>query len=59
MQQAYPDLKCRLMGCDGGQAMQYEQYWRFFDTAISEDGAFQGEDIAFCSRWRKAGGKIW
>lgn len=30
----------------------------FFATEIV-DGQYHGEDIAFCSRWRRAGGEVW
>lgn len=59
MREAYPDLRCRLSGTHAGRAMNYDVWWRFFDTMVSDDGEFLGEDIAFCRRWRATGGQIW
>ncbi|CAK0857196.1 unnamed protein product [Prorocentrum cordatum] len=59
MKAALPDLKCRLSGSSAGRPLRYETYWRFFDTMVSEEGEFLGEDIAFCRRWRGTGGTIW
>eukprot|EP00929_Paragymnodinium_shiwhaense_P013777 TRINITY_DN121629_c0_g1_i1.p1 TRINITY_DN121629_c0_g1~~TRINITY_DN121629_c0_g1_i1.p1 ORF type:complete len:499 (+),score=100.89 TRINITY_DN121629_c0_g1_i1:72-1568(+) len=58
MQNAYPDLHCRLSGTQAGRARTYDVWWRFFDTMVSEDGEFLGEDIAFCRRWKATGGRI-
>jgi len=59
LQEAYPDLQCSISGSHAGRATHYDVWWRFFDTMISEDGEFLGEDIAFCRRWRGIGGTIW
>eukprot|EP00411_Alexandrium_monilatum_P111704 CAMPEP_0175700030 /NCGR_PEP_ID=MMETSP0097-20121207/34776_1 /TAXON_ID=311494 /ORGANISM="Alexandrium monilatum, Strain CCMP3105" /LENGTH=427 /DNA_ID=CAMNT_0017007245 /DNA_START=24 /DNA_END=1304 /DNA_ORIENTATION=+ len=59
MQEAYPDMHCSISGSHAGRAMHYDVWWRFFDTMVSEDGEFLGEDIAFCRRWRGIGGTIW
>lgn len=58
MIEAYPELRCRLSGTHAGRAMQYDTWYRFFDTMVSDSGEFLGEDIAFCSRWRAIGGRI-
>jgi len=59
LREAYPDMHCRINGTNQGRSMQYEVWWRFFDTMVDEDGEFLGEDIAFCRRWRAIGGTIW
>lgn len=35
-----------------------QKYYTLFDTAI-EDGRFLSEDYAFCSKWRRMGGKVY
>lgn len=30
----------------------------FFDTAFTQDGKYLGEDIAFCHKWRRLGGRV-
>ncbi|CAE8592294.1 unnamed protein product, partial [Polarella glacialis] len=58
MREAYPDLQCRICGTHAGRSKRYDVWWRFFDTMVTEDGEFLGEDIAFCRRWRAIGGTI-
>ena len=45
----------------GGQMPTDPQvHIEFFTTGIDpDDGAWCGEDVAFCRRWRKMGGTIW
>mmetsp|Transcript_57718 Transcript_57718/g.160877 ORF Transcript_57718/g.160877 Transcript_57718/m.160877 type:complete len:307 (+) Transcript_57718:69-989(+) len=59
MKAAYPELKCRLCGSNAGRTVHHDEFWRFFDTMVSPDGEFLGEDIAFCNRWRDIGGTVW
>jgi len=59
LKQAYPELRCSLSTNHGSETVRYDEWWRFFDCMVSEDGEFLGEDIAFCHLWKKAGGTIW
>jgi len=59
LRKAYPRLHCRIHGSTGGRSYRHAVWWRFFDTMVSEENEFLGEDIAFCKRWRGAGGTIW
>lgn len=59
MREAYPELHCSINGTHAGRATHYDVWWRFFDTMVSDEGEFLGEDIAFCRRWRSIGGTIW
>lgn len=59
LREAYPDMHCSINGSHAGVAMRYDVWWRFFDTMISPEGEFLGEDIAFCRKWRDLGGTIW
>jgi len=59
LREAYPNMHCRINGTNQGRSMQYDVWWRFFDTMVDEGGEFLGEDIAFCRRWRDIGGTIW
>lgn len=48
----------RYRGLIGEQRIEYlEHYWGFFDTLVSWDRVVAG-DVAFCERWRAAGGHI-
>eukprot|EP00930_Biecheleria_cincta_P071768 TRINITY_DN59229_c0_g1_i1.p1 TRINITY_DN59229_c0_g1~~TRINITY_DN59229_c0_g1_i1.p1 ORF type:complete len:518 (+),score=88.68 TRINITY_DN59229_c0_g1_i1:28-1581(+) len=58
LQQAYPNLHCRICGSHAGRTKRWDVWWRFFDTMV-QDGEFLGEDIAFCRLWRDIGGTIW
>jgi hypothetical protein len=35
-----------------------EAFWAYFHAPF-HDGKLYGEDAAFCSEWRQAGGKVW
>mmetsp|Transcript_45036 Transcript_45036/g.81255 ORF Transcript_45036/g.81255 Transcript_45036/m.81255 type:complete len:286 (+) Transcript_45036:101-958(+) len=56
---AYPNLSAKIHGSKEGRPYHYEKWWRFFDTMVTPEGDFLGEDIAFCRLWRSIGGKIY
>lgn len=48
----------RYRGLVGDGRVEYlEHYWGFFDTLVSSQRVITG-DVAFCERWRAAGGHI-
>ncbi|AWR20702.1 hypothetical protein [Aurantimicrobium photophilum] len=48
----------RYRGLVGDQRIEYlEHYWGFFDSVITSHRVASG-DVAFCERWRAAGGHI-
>jgi len=48
----------RYRGLVGDQRIEYlEHYWGFFDTVVTSKRVAAG-DVAFCERWRAAGGHI-
>mmetsp|Transcript_158783 Transcript_158783/g.280526 ORF Transcript_158783/g.280526 Transcript_158783/m.280526 type:complete len:269 (+) Transcript_158783:92-898(+) len=56
---AYPDLHAKVVGSKEGKPYRYDKWWRFFDTLVTDEGDFLGEDIAFCRLWRNIGGLIY
>jgi hypothetical protein len=52
------DHVTRYRGLVGDQRIEYlEHYWGFFDTVVTSQRLASG-DVAFCERWRAAGGHI-
>jgi hypothetical protein len=48
----------RYRGLVGDQRIEYlEHYWGFFDSLVTSQRVVSG-DVAFCERWRAAGGHI-
>ena len=50
MVEAYADLHYTAINAD---------HWALWSSLFEQGASYDGEDVAFCRRWRKIGGQIW
>ncbi len=59
MSEAYPENLAYMSQIQNSEIVSTNNYPTFFDCITTKEDGALGEDISFCRRWTKLGGKIW